>query len=196
MDASSNEPFQRFQSLYAEAKAALPQDFNAMTVASTDAQGRPSARVCLLKDADERGFVFYTNRRSKKGRDLSRPGAWAALCFYWPVLGQQVRVEGEVALVSDEESDAYFATRPRESQLGAWVSEQSEPLASRDHLDARLLEVTKRYQGGAVPRPPHWGGFRVVPSRLEFWKAHPHRLHWREEYVRVGRTWERRTLWP
>jgi pyridoxamine 5'-phosphate oxidase len=179
----SADPIARFTALFEKAKATEPHDATAMTLATVDARGRPAARVVLLKGVDARGFVFFTNRESKKGHDLlAHP--FAALCIHWPAAQQQVRVEGRVEHVSDAESDAYFATRPRESQLGAWASQQSEPLASREALEARARELAERYPE-TVPRPPHWGGYRVVPERIELWFAGPGRLHDRFAYERV-----------
>ena len=175
-----NDPIARFQALFEKAQAVEPHDATAMTLATADAEGRPSARVVLLKGVDARGFVFYTNRESRKGRDLAQNPV-AALCIHWPASQQQVRVEGRIEQVCDAESDAYFATRPRESQLGAWASRQSEPLASREELEARVAELAARYPE-AVPRPPHWGGYRVVPARIEMWFAGPARLHDRFQY--------------
>lgn len=195
MSLPHHVPFARFAEVFSRAQAAQPQDPNAVTLATVDAQGRPSARVVLLKDFDERGFVLYTNGESRKGRELS-PQAAAALCFYWPALREQVRVEGRVEPVSAADADAYFATRPRESQVGAWASLQSQTLGARSELEARVADFTRRFEGQAVPRPPHWGGFRVVPTSLEFWKAHPFRLHWREVYERDGEGWALRTLYP
>ncbi len=195
MSLPHHVPFARFAEVFSRARAAQPQDPNAVTLATVDAQGRPSARVVLLKDFDERGFVLYTNGQSRKGRELSQQ-AVAALCFYWPALQEQVRVEGRVEPVSAADADAYFATRPRESQVGAWASLQSQPLGARSELEARVADLTRRFEGQAVPRPPHWGGFRVVPTSLEFWKAHPFRLHWREVYERDGEGWALRTLYP
>jgi pyridoxamine 5'-phosphate oxidase len=149
------------------------------------ADGRPSARVVLLKGVDERGLVFYTNSTSRKGREiLARPDV--ALTFWWPQLEQQVRFEGRVSRVSDEESDAYFASRQRISQIGAWASQQSQPLASREELERRYAEIEKRYQGTHVPRPPHWFGFRCVPTLVEFWQSKPGRLHEREVFTRAS----------
>ncbi|MCA2980918.1 MAG: pyridoxamine 5'-phosphate oxidase [Myxococcaceae bacterium] len=190
-----SEPFTRFAAVFEQARVAHPKDPNAMTLATVDAQGRPSLRVVLLKDFDEQGFVFYTNHASRKGREALSTKA-VALNFYWPSLDTQVRVEGPAAPVSDAEADAYFATRPRESQLGAWASLQSQALPSREALEARLAEVTARYEGAPVPRPAHWSGFRVSPERLEFWRAHPHRLHWRDVYERVSDAWEKGLLYP
>jgi pyridoxamine 5'-phosphate oxidase len=189
------EPFDRFKVLFEQAKVSQPKDPNACVLASVDEHGRPSARVVLLKDVDARGFVVYTNQQSRKGRELIGSGV-AALCFYWPSLDQQVRIEGAVEEVDAKEADTYFATRPRISQLGAWASLQSQPLASRAALELRLAEVQKKYDGQEVPRPPHWGGFRLVPDRIEFWKAGEFRLHHREEYRRDPSGWEKGLLFP
>jgi pyridoxamine 5'-phosphate oxidase len=194
---TEGDPFDRFAALYERAAAGFPYDVTAMILATTDERGRPSARVVLLKGFDRRGFVFFTNRQSRKGRELAQ-NPRAALCMHWPHIGEQVRVEGPVALVSDEESDAYFASRPRESQLGAWASEQSAPLASRAALLARMAELEVRYRGQDVPRPPHWGGYRVVPERIEFWTAAEFRLHDRLVYTRerTGEAWQAERLNP
>jgi pyridoxamine 5'-phosphate oxidase len=149
----------------------------------------------LLKDFDERGFVFYTNTLSRKGREASTAKV-AALNFYWPELDQQVRIEGAVTPVTADEADAYFATRPRLSQIGAWASVQSAPLESRETLERRVAEFTAKYEGQRVPRPEHWSGYRLLPDHLEFWKAHPNRLHWREVYDRAGAGWTKGLLYP
>jgi pyridoxamine 5'-phosphate oxidase len=190
-----NEPFERFAALFEEAKRAIPQDPNAMQLATVDAQGRPTIRTVLMKEFDTRGWVFFGNHSSRKGHQLDEQKV-AALNFYWPALGAQVRIEGAVSSVADAESDAYFATRPRLSQLGAWASLQSAPLDSRSTLEARVAELTARYEGAQVPRPPHWGGWRLAPDYLEFWKAHPFRLHWRETYTRAGDDWVKGMLYP
>ncbi|MGZ3458259.1 MAG: pyridoxamine 5'-phosphate oxidase [Archangium sp.] len=190
-----DNPIQRFAALYEEAKRIIPVDPNAMIVASVGPDGRPSTRVVLLKDFDARGFVFYTNLESRKGRELlAHP--WASLCFFWQPLERQVRVEGRVERVSETEADVYFQSRPRGSQVGAWASLQSQPLPSRELLEARVEELTRKYEGKPVPRPPHWSGLRVVPDRIEFWHARPSRLHDRLVYLREGHDWRTEVLYP
>jgi len=191
------DPLQRFNELFAQARLNPCHDPTAMTLASVGADGRPSARVVLLKGVDGGGFVFYTNTRSRKGRELdANPNV--ALTFWWPAIGWQVRVEGSAARVSDAEADAYFATRARGSQLGAWASEQSETLASRAELEARLASLTAEHAGKPVPRPPHWTGYRVTPTLVELWKNREDRLHEREEYRRASPSspWTMRLLNP
>lgn len=196
--SSSSDPFSFFGDLFERARAAVKgRDFNGMTVATVDERGRPSARVVLLKDFDARGFVFYTNHNSRKGRDLiERP--FACLVFYWPELEYQVRIDGEVHVVSDEEADAYFRSRPRGSQLGAWASKQSDTLPDREELLERYRGFEKKYEGKDVPRPPHWGGFRLVPTSIEFWKNEPSRLHQRTLFERASESapWTQRLLYP
>ena len=177
-EVPTEDPIEQFSALYALVQKTAPKEPNAATLATVGEDRRPSARVVLVKSVDQRGFVFYTNLESRKGRDLkARP--FAALCFYWPWLDQQVRVEGPVERVSDKEADAYFATRPRGSQIGAWASRQSEPLASRQELELRALELERQYEGRAIPRPAFWSGFLLVPESIEFWKSRPNRLHLR-----------------
>jgi len=192
------DPIAFFASLLAEAEGvdrAVLAEPTAMTLATIGADGTPSARVVLLKGADARGFVFYTNLESQKGRELlARPRA--ALCFHWQPLGRQVRVTGDAERVSDDEADAYFATRARMSQIGAWASRQSAPLARDADLEARVREVEERYAGREVPRPPHWSGFRVLPERIEFWRNRPYRLHERLLYERDGDAWRVSRLFP
>jgi pyridoxamine 5'-phosphate oxidase len=191
------DPLARFNELFAEARVAPCHDPTAMTLATIGADGRPSARVVLLKGVDGDGFVFYTNTRSRKGRELDADPR-AALTLWWPHIGWQVRVEGNAARVTDAEADAYFATRARGSQLGAWASEQSDTLASRAELEARLADLTTRFAGQPVPRPPHWTGYRVTPSLIEYWKNRADRLHEREEYRRASPAapWTMRLLNP
>jgi pyridoxamine 5'-phosphate oxidase len=176
------DPFERFAALYEQARAAIPVDPNAMVVATVGPDGQPSARVVLLKDFDARGFVFYTNYESRKGQELAA-NPRASLVFPWHAIHRQVCVTGDVERTSAQQSDAYFASRPRDSQIGAWASPQSTELASRDVLEQRFREFAARYDGvDAIPRPPHWGGFRVVPDTVDFWHGRPSRLHDRFRY--------------
>jgi pyridoxamine 5'-phosphate oxidase len=196
--ASIAEPFLRFGELLDAAKAVgapcLPEP-TAFTLATVGANGQPTARILLLKGMDERGFVFYTNYESRKGRELlAHPQA--AMCFHWQPLERQVRVEGTTRLVSTEEADAYFATRARGSQIGAWASLQSEPMTRAEDLPARVAEMEARFEGSPVPRPPHWSGFRLVPNRIEFWHNMPSRLHERHVYHREADGWRREVLYP
>jgi pyridoxamine 5'-phosphate oxidase len=162
---------------------------------TADAAGRPSVRVVLLRQADQRGFVFYTNYGSRKARELAA-NPRAALCQHWPTLEEQIRIEGTVEKVAPEESDAYFAGRPRDSQVGAWASDQSQDLESRGILEARYADVEARFGTGVIERPPFWGGFRIVPERIEFWHGRPGRLHERRLFVRDGAGWRARYLYP
>jgi pyridoxamine 5'-phosphate oxidase len=195
---SSDDPIARFLAILDLAKR-TPQiaEPTGMILSTVGEEGRPSSRVVLLKGADEEGLVFYTNLESRKGREaLARPGV--ALLFWWHPLETQVRFEGPAQRVTDEEADAYFATRPRGSQLGAWASEQSRPLESREQLEARLADLTERFEGMPVPRPPHWSGFRVRPLSIEFWKNRTNRLHERHLYTREkpGAPWSFALLNP
>ena len=177
------DPFARFAEWMAEAWTHEPADANAMTLATATPDGVPSARIVLLKDADARGFVFYTNKLSRKGEELAA-NTRAALLFHWKPLGRQLRIEGWVEHVTDAEADAYYATRPRISRLGAWASDQSRVLPERALLERRLAEYEAKYPGEAVPRPPYWSGYRVIPERFEFWQNMPFRLHDRSTYPR------------
>ncbi len=187
-----------FESLFAEAEAAGEADRTAMTIASASAEGKPSARTVLLKARDPRGFVFYTHLDGRKGREL-QANPHAALLFHWPRVrqGVQVRIEGDAEIVADAEADAYFAGRPRGSQIGAWASLQSETLASREVFEQRIAEVERQFEGRDVPRPPRWGGFRIVPCSIEFWYGAGFRLHERWLHERDGAgAWSKRMLYP
>jgi pyridoxamine 5'-phosphate oxidase len=188
---------QRFAELFAEAQKSPCHDPTGMVLSTVGADGRPSARVVLLKSVDGDGFVFYTNTQSRKGRELAA-NPQVALTIWWPQIGWQVRVEGSAARVSDGEADAYFATRPRGSQLGAWASEQSHTLSSRRELEERVAEIDLRHRGLPVPRPPHWSGYRVTPTAIELWRHRDDRLHDRELYTRAapGQPWTVRLLNP
>ncbi len=188
-------PHELFESWFAEARAAEPNDAEAMTLATATPDGAPSARMVLLKGHDARGLVFYTNSQSRKGEELSA-NPRAALLFHWKSLRRQVRAEGRIAPVDEAEADAYFASRARDSQLGAWASDQSRPLSNRDLFERRFAEMAAQYDGRDVPRPPHWWGYRLVPDRIEFWSDRPHRLHERRLFVRDGEGWREGLLYP
>lgn len=192
----ATDPHQLFAAWFAEAKAGEPNDAEAMTLATAGTDGRPSARIVLLKGHDKRGFVFYTNSQSRKGDELAA-NPHAALLFHWKSLRRQVRIEGAVSPVSDAEADAYFATRSRDSQLGAWASDQSRPLANRAMFEARFDATKDDHDGRNVPRPPHWWGYRLVPERIEFWNDRAHRLHERRLFTPgADGNWAEGLLYP
>ena len=197
MSGLAAEILQTFTELLDEAKASGDPEPTAMTLATVGKTGRPSARTVLLKGVDERGFVFYTNFDSRKGRQLAG-NPQAALLFHWKLVrdGIQVKIEGSVEPVTAAEADEYFASRPRPSQIGAWASLQSQTLESRELFEARIVEVEQRYEGVPVPRPPHWSGFRVVPELVEFWYGARYRLHERLRHERIEGQWQKRMLYP
>ena len=189
------EPYALFARWLEDAGASEPNDPNAMALATVDADGLPDVRMVLLKGFDEEGFVFYTNFESAKGTEILS-SMKAALCFHWKSLRRQVRVRGPVEMVPDAEADAYFASRPRGSRIGAWASKQSRPLESRFALEKAVAEYTARHAIGEIPRPPHWSGFRIVPSSIEFWHDRPFRLHDRIRFDRAGEGWTKTRLYP
>ena len=192
----ATDPHALFEEWFAEARLAEPDLPEAAALATADASGAPSVRMILLKGHDERGFVFYTNSRSRKGDELAA-NARAALLFYWKSLRRQVRIEGPIEPVTDSEADAYFATRARESQLGAWASDQSQPMPDRADFEARYQAMAEQYRDRDVPRPPHWWGYRVMPERIEFWTDRIHRLHDRRLFVRdPAGGWTESLLYP
>ncbi len=190
------DPVAQFHHWFQQAREAEVHEPNAMALATAGADGSPSVRMVLLKEADARGFVFFTDYRSRKGSEIDRAGARAALCFWWGPLERQVRIEGRIERVSAEESAAYFAQRPRGSRLGAWASAQSSVIPSRAGLEARHAELDAQYPGEDVPLPPHWGGYRVVPDSFEFWQGRPSRLHDRLRYVPQPGGWRLERLSP
>lgn len=191
----SDDPFALFDAWYAEARAGEANDPDAMSLATAAPDGSPAVRIVLLKDHGPDGFVFYTNADSRKGGELAA-NPRAALLFHWKSLRRQVRIEGPVEEVAAEEADAYFATRGRDSQLGAWASDQSRPLDSPETFETRYEEVQARFEGGEVPRPPRWTGFRVTPNLIEFWTDRPHRLHERRLFTRQPGGWNEGLLYP
>ncbi|MDR6846842.1 pyridoxamine 5'-phosphate oxidase [Sphingomonas sp. BE270] len=191
----TDDPFALFELWYAAARASEPNDTNAMALATADASGRPSVRMVLLKGRGPDGFVFYTNRESRKAGELDA-NPHAALLFHWKSQRQQIRIEGAISRVTDAESDAYFASRGRDSQLGAWASDQSRPLADRAIFEARFAEFQAKFEGQDVPRPPHWGGYRVTPDTIEFWQDRAHRLHERRVFTRTAEGWTEGLLYP
>jgi len=189
------DPFSLFESWFAEARASEINDSNAMTIATTGADGQPSARMVLLKGHGPDGFVFYTNQQSNKASDIAE-NPKAAILFHWKSLRRQIRIEGQISTVPDATADAYFATRSRDSQLGAWASDQSRPLENREIFEARFAEMSQRFDGSDVPRPPHWSGYCLTPARFEFWQDRAHRLHERRTFVRNGDAWTEGLLYP
>jgi pyridoxamine 5'-phosphate oxidase len=191
----ATDPFALFDEWFTEARASEPNDPEAMALATADADGRPSVRMVLLKGHGPDGFVFYTNEHSAKGDQLAR-NPRAALLLHWKSMRRQIRLEGPVERVPDEQADAYFGTRARDSQLGAWASDQSQPLDRRESFEERFEQVKQRFEGEQVPRPPHWGGYRVLAKRIEFWIDRPHRLHERRLFERQGEGWREGLLYP
>jgi len=189
------DPLAEFRRVFDRAAENAPYDPVAATLATASRDGRPSARIVLLRGVDDHGFVFFTNYQSRKASEIEG-NPHAALCCYWPWLDEQVRVEGLVERATAAESDAYFASRPRGSQIGAWASAQSRPLESREVLEQSYHDTDARLAAQAVPRPPHWGGYRIVPERIEFWHAGTYRLHNRVLYTREGNDWRRELLYP
>lgn len=194
MDEAS-DPYDLFDAWFADAKASEPADPNAMALATTTPDGFPSVRIVLLKGLDRQGFVFYTNAESRKGVEL-KANPRAALCFHWKSLKRQVRIEGSIAQATDAEADAYFAGRPRDSRIGAWASEQSRPLDARATFEARIRQFDAKYPGEIVPRPPFWVGFRLAPTKIEFWQDRPFRLHDRLVFTPEGTGWAIERLYP
>ena len=193
--AATQNPFQIFADWLKDATESEPNDPNAVALATVDPENMPDVRMVLLKGFDAQGFVFYTNYESAKGREILSSHK-AAMCFHWKSLRRQVRIRGEVERVTSEEADSYYASRPRGSQIGAWASKQSRPLQSREALEKAVADTTEQYGDGAIPRPPYWSGFRIVPQQIEFWRDMPYRLHDRLVFTRDGESWETQRLYP
>ena len=191
----ATDPFELFGQWFAEARASELNDPEAMAFASADLRGRPSVRMVLLRHVGRDGFGFFTNLDSRKGVEIAE-NPWGALAIHWKSLRRQVRAEGPVVQVPDDEADAYFASRSRESRIGSWASDQSRPLESRKFFEQRIAEVTQRFGDGDVPRPPRWSGFRLIPDSIEFWSDKPHRLHERRLFTRDGDGWSEGLLYP
>ncbi|MEX2480950.1 MAG: pyridoxamine 5'-phosphate oxidase [Gammaproteobacteria bacterium] len=191
----TDDPIARIVEWLEHARAREPEDAEAMSVATVDADGQPSLRMVLVRGIDDRGLAFYTNLTSRKARDIEHNAA-VALCFHWKSTGRQIRIEGRAALVAADEADAYFASRPRESQIGAWASKQSSTLEGRFKLEQRVVRYAATFAIGPVPRPGFWSGYRVAPERVEFWEKRPYRLHERTLFERDGDGWQSRRLYP
>jgi len=194
-DSPTDDPFGLFQAWLEEAEEKEINDPNAVALATADGQGRPSVRMVLLKGFDESGFTFYTNLESRKGEQLIA-NPWAAMLFHWKSLRRQVRIEGPIHPVTPEQADAYFNSRPRQSRIGAWASQQSRPVESRLALEKRVARFAAKYAVGSVPRPPYWSGFTLEPQRIEFWQDGAFRLHDRALYLRQDGGWQKQRLYP
>ena len=192
---AETDPFELFTTWLEQARTSEPSNPDAAAFASADADGRPSVRMVLIRRHGPEGFTFFTNLDSAKGRELAA-NPYGSFAMHWKSLGKQVRADGRVEIVPDAEADSYFATRDRESQIGAWASLQSQPLANRETFEQRFAEAKARFEGQDVPRPPRWSGFRLVPDRIEFWSERPHRLHERRLFTRAGEGWTEGLLYP